>query len=88
MNLGWHDAVALAPVVLASLRGANVGVELRDFEASRTAAAARAARQSEINRALGRPLPAGPWSVRNRAIAVAGAIPAVNGFVARRFTMH
>ena len=88
MNLGWHDAVALAPVVLASLHGANVGVELRDFEASRKAAAARAARQSEINMALGRPLPAGSWSLRNRAIAAAGAVPAVNGFVARRFTMQ
>jgi len=88
MNLGWLDAVALAPVVLASLHGRSVGVELRDFEAGRRAAAARAARQSEINMALGRPLPAGPWSVRNRAIAAAGAVPAVNGFVARRFTMQ
>ena len=88
MNLGWLDAVALAPVVLASLHGKHVGVDLRDFEASRKAAAARAARQSEINMALGRPLPAGPWSIRNRAIAAAGAVPAVNGFVARRFTMQ
>ena len=88
MNLGWLDAVALAPVVLASLHGKHVGVDLRDFEAGRKAAAARAARQSEINMALGRPLPAGPWSIRNRAIAAAGAVPAVNGFVARRFTMQ
>lgn len=88
MNLGWLDAAALAPVILASLRGADVGVGLRNFELTRTAAAARAARQSEINMALGRPLPAGPWTVRNRAIAAAAAMPAVNGFVARRFTMH
>ena len=88
MNLGWLDAVALAPVVLASLHGANVGLELRDFEARRKAAATRAARQSEINMTLGRPLPAGPWSVRNRALAAAGAVPAVNGFVARCFTMQ
>jgi 2-polyprenyl-6-methoxyphenol hydroxylase-like FAD-dependent oxidoreductase len=88
MNLGWLDAVALAPVVLASLHGKHVGVALRDFEARRKAAAARAARQSEINMALGRPLPAGPWSARNRAIEAAGAVPAVNGFVARRFTMQ
>ncbi|HSO14558.1 MAG TPA: NAD(P)/FAD-dependent oxidoreductase [Arthrobacter sp.] len=88
MNLGWLDAVALAPVVLASLHGNHVGVQLRDFEAGRRAAAARASRQSEINMALGRPLPAGPWSARNRAIAAAGALPALNGFVARRFTMQ
>ncbi|WP_226761711.1 FAD-dependent oxidoreductase, partial [Arthrobacter sp. SO3] len=88
MNLGWLDAVALAPVILASLRGADVGADLRNFETRRMAAAARAARQSEINMLLGRPLPAGPWSVRNRAIAAAAAMPAVNGFVARRFTMQ
>lgn len=88
MNLGWLDAAALAPVVLASLHGKHVGWQLRDFEAARKAAAARAARQSEINMALGRPLPAGPWSLRNRTIEAAGALPAVNGFVARRFTMQ
>lgn len=88
MNLGWLDAAALAPLVLGSLHGADVGAALRDFEARRTAAAARAARQSEINMALGRPLTAGPWAVRNRAVAAAAAVPAVNGFVARRFTMQ
>ena len=88
MNLGWLDAVALAPVVLASLHGKHVGVDLRDFEAGRKAAAARAARQSEINMALGRPLAAGPWSIRNRAITAAAAVPAVNRFVASRFTMQ
>ncbi len=88
MNLGWLDAAALAPLVLASLHGAEVGAALRNFETRRTAAAARAARQSEINMALGRPLTAGPWAVRNCAVAAAGAVPAVNGFVARRFTMQ
>lgn len=88
MNLGWLDAAALAPLVLASLQGADVGRDLRSFETSRKAAAARAARQSEINMALGRPLTAGPWAARNRAVAAAAAIPAVNGFVARRFTMQ
>ena len=88
MNLGWLDAAALAPVVIASLRGADVGAELRNFETSRTAAAARAARQSEINMALGRPLPAAPWAVRNRAVAAAAGVPAVHGYVARRFTMQ
>lgn len=88
MNLGWLDAAALAPLVLASLHGEDVGAALRKFEAGRTAAAARAARQSEINMALGRPLAAGPWAVRNRAVAAAASVPAVSGFVARRFTMQ
>lgn len=88
MNLGWLDAAALAPVVHASLHGADVGAELRNFETSRMAAAARAARQSEINMALGRPLPAGPCEVRNRAVAAAAAEPAIHAFVARRFTMQ
>ncbi|MDZ4093009.1 MAG: NAD(P)/FAD-dependent oxidoreductase [Arthrobacter sp.] len=88
MNLGWLDAAALAPVVHASLHGADVGAELRNFETSRMAAAARAARQSEINMALGRPLPAGPCGVRNRAVAAAASEPAIHAFVARRFTMQ
>ncbi|XAS62606.1 NAD(P)/FAD-dependent oxidoreductase [Micrococcaceae bacterium Sec5.8] len=88
MNLGWLDAVALAPLVLSALGGANVAADLRAFELARTRAADRAARQAEINMALGRPLPAAPWSLRNRALAAAASVPAVNGFVARRFTMH
>ncbi|KUM33030.1 FAD-dependent oxidoreductase [Arthrobacter sp. EPSL27] len=88
MNLGWLDAAALAPVVLDWLRGTPPVAALRDFEARRMAAAARAVRQSEINMALGRPLPGLRWQVRCRAIAAAGAVPAVNGFAARRFTMQ
>ena len=88
MNLGWLDAAALAPVVHASRHGADVGAALRTFETSRMTAAARAARQSEINMALGRPLPAGPWAARNRAVAAAAAEPAVHAYVARRFTMQ
>ncbi|MET3950210.1 NAD(P)/FAD-dependent oxidoreductase [Arthrobacter sp. UYEF36] len=88
MNLGWLDAAALAPVVRASLHGADVGTKLRNFETSRMAAAARAARQSEINMALGRPLPAGPCEVRNRAVSAAASEPAFHAFVARRFTMQ
>ncbi|MHA7223019.1 FAD-dependent oxidoreductase [Arthrobacter sp. RHLT1-20] len=88
MNLGLLDAVALAPLVCAGLHGAAVGAELRAFEGSRRRAAARAAGQSEINMALGRPLAGGPLRVRNRAIAAAAAVPAVNAFAARRFTMQ
>ncbi|MCU1548957.1 MAG: FAD-dependent monooxygenase [Arthrobacter sp.] len=88
MNLGWLDAVALAPVVLAALRGGGISEQLRSFERTRMRAAARAARQSEINMALGRPQRAGLLAVRNRAISAAAAVPAVNSLVARRFTMQ
>lgn len=88
MNLGWLDAVALAPLVCAALRGTHVGAGLRSFEWSRMRAAAAAARQAEINMALGRPLTGGLLAARNRAVAAAGAFPAVNALVARRFTMQ
>jgi 2-polyprenyl-6-methoxyphenol hydroxylase-like FAD-dependent oxidoreductase len=88
MNLGWLDAVALAPVVLAALQGGGVPAQLRSFERTRLRAAARAARQSEINMALGRPLCGVLLAVRNGAISAAAAVPAVNFLVARRFTMQ
>lgn len=88
MNLGWLDAAELAPLVDASLNGAAVGAGLRAFQRSRMRAAATAARQSEINMALGRPLTGGLLAVRSRAVAAAGSVPAVNRLVARRFTMQ
>ncbi|MCU1553813.1 MAG: FAD-dependent monooxygenase [Arthrobacter sp.] len=88
MNLGWLDAVALAPLVIAVVRGSEVGAQLQRFELSRMAAAVRARRQAEINMALGRPLGGTLLSIRNNAISAAAAVPAVNSFVARRFTMQ
>jgi 2-polyprenyl-6-methoxyphenol hydroxylase-like FAD-dependent oxidoreductase len=88
MNLGWLDAVELAPLVLAALAGSPVAERLRGYERHRLRAAARAARQSEINMALGRPLPPAAWAARNRLIGRTAAIPAVNARVAARFTMH
>lgn len=88
MNLGWLDAVALAPLVSAAVRGAEVGPRLQRFERDRVAAALRAARQAEVNMALGRPLRGPLLNLRNSAIAAAAAVPAVNSFVARRFTMQ
>ncbi|SDL24549.1 2-polyprenyl-6-methoxyphenol hydroxylase [Arthrobacter sp. ov407] len=88
MNLGWLDAAALAPIVSAAVRGQDVAVALNTFERTRRRAAARAARQAEINMALGRPLADGLLAVRNRAIGGVAAVPAVNALIARRFTMH
>ncbi len=86
MSLGWLDALALAPLVPALLAGGRTG--LRSFERESVRRAGRAARQAEINMALGRPLPGGPLAARNGVIAAAAAVPAVNRFVARRFTMQ
>ncbi|MDQ0821033.1 2-polyprenyl-6-methoxyphenol hydroxylase-like FAD-dependent oxidoreductase [Arthrobacter sp. V4I6] len=88
MNLGWLDAVALAPLVLAAVRGADAGAQLQRFERNRMTAAVRAMRQAEINMALGRPLAGTLLDIRNNAISAAAAVPALNSFVARRFTMQ
>jgi hypothetical protein len=38
--------------------------------------------------ALGRPLRGGALTARNRAVAAAAAVPAINRLAARRFTMQ
>ncbi|QDW29798.1 FAD-dependent monooxygenase [Arthrobacter sp. KBS0702] len=86
MSLGWLDALALAPLVPALLAGSRDG--LAAFERNRLREAGRAARQSEINMALGRPLHGGLLAVRNGAITAVAAVPAANRLVARRFTMQ
>jgi 2-polyprenyl-6-methoxyphenol hydroxylase-like FAD-dependent oxidoreductase len=88
MNLGWLDAESLLPVILAALHGQPTGAALRRFDAARRRAATGARRQAEVNMALGRPLPGGVLRARNTAIAGVAAVPALNAFVARRFTMQ
>lgn len=88
MNLGWLDAAELAPLILSQLAHTARERELRSFDRHRLRAAAKAARQSEINMALGRPLPRPLWHVRNRLIGSAAGVPAINSRVAARFTMH
>ena len=88
MNLGWLDAAALAPIIDASFRGADVGPDLAGFEKSRRKAAQRASRQAGLNMALGRPLPPPAMSARNAVFASALGVPAISGLVERRFTMR
>ena len=88
MNLGWLDAAELVPLLLRRLAHAELKAELQCFERHRLQAAARAARQSEINMALGRPLPLPLWRARNSLIGYAASAPAINSRVAARFTMH
>ncbi|WP_427169535.1 FAD-dependent oxidoreductase [Arthrobacter sp. 92] len=88
MNLGWMDALALAPIITAFLAGVVTDREVRSYDRTRRRAAARAMRQAEINMALGRPLPPPALAVRNLTIGRLAAIPAINSGVARRFTMR
>ncbi|MCY0903878.1 FAD-dependent oxidoreductase [Arthrobacter sp. H14-L1] len=88
MNLGWLDAVALAPIITAALDGKPSASALHAFERSRQRAARQAVRQAHLNMALGRPLPRAVMAIRNRALAQLVAAPAVHNFVARRFTMQ
>ncbi|MCX6500750.1 MAG: NAD(P)/FAD-dependent oxidoreductase [Arthrobacter sp.] len=87
MNLGWLDALALAPLVPAVVAGGS-STDLPAFERNRRRQAVRAVRQSEINMALGRPLRGGLLAARDGAVAAFAAVPAANRLVARRFTMQ
>lgn len=92
MNLGWLDAVELAPLITASLRGTLSGrargEALALFDARRRRAARIASRQAHLNMMLGRPLPPGAVTARNLLVRGAFGAPAVGRTVARRFTMH
>lgn len=77
MNLGWLDAAALAPILIASVRGgAPDAAALRAFETRRTASARRAARQAELNMALGRPVRGARLAARDVALRAALGSPA------------
>ncbi|MGX5717814.1 FAD-dependent oxidoreductase [Arthrobacter sp. MAHUQ-56] len=87
MNLGLLDAQALAPLLLSTLQGQPMDGRFSRFEKNRRRAALVARRQAEINMMLGRPLPPPLQRVRTAAIGAAASRPAVNRWVARRFTM-
>ncbi|GAB5080446.1 FAD-dependent oxidoreductase [Arthrobacter sp. AD-310] len=88
MNLGWLDAQALVPILCDALQGRPADRKLRQFEVDRRRAASLARRQAEINMLLGRPLPPPMLQLRNAGIGAAAAVPSVNRWVARRFTMQ
>ncbi|WP_324641996.1 NAD(P)/FAD-dependent oxidoreductase [Pseudarthrobacter sp. LT1] len=88
MNLGWLGARDLVPVACAALAGEPTGAQLRQFDQSRRQAAVLARRQAEFNMMLGRPLPGPLLWIRTAGVAAAAAIPAVNQWAARRFTMN
>jgi len=88
MNLGWLDAAALAPVIGAALAGRDTWSLLAEYQHDRRRAARAAIRQSELNMALGRPLPAPVLAARNAVLRRAVASGPLNGLAARRFSMQ
>jgi len=88
MNLGWLDAAALAPVMGAALAGRQSGALLARFQRERCRAAGRAMRQSQLNMALGRPLPAPVLAARNALLRRAFDAGPLNSLAARRFSMQ
>jgi 2-polyprenyl-6-methoxyphenol hydroxylase-like FAD-dependent oxidoreductase len=95
MNLGWLDAAALAPLLLAALAdggGAPPGggidaAAFARYERDRLRAARRAAVLSEANMALGRPSRGVTLALRNAAIRTLVHTP-VRDAVAAAFAMR
>ncbi|MHA7305086.1 FAD-dependent oxidoreductase [Arthrobacter sp. TMN-49] len=87
MNLGLQDATALAPIIVAALRGERTGLRLEAFERSRMAAAAQASAQAWLNMALGRPAPASFLEKRHQLLRAALHTQWSRDVVARRFSM-
>ena len=88
MNLGWLDAAAVAPIIVAALRGEKTGRRLAEFERVRMGAARTAAHQAQLNMMLGRKAPAQFLQLRNAALGGLFTLGVVQNFAARRFTMH
>lgn len=88
MNLGWLDAAALAPIIVAALHGRNTGPHLAAFERNRLRAARTAARQAQLNMALGRKAPPSFLHARNAVLGRLVRLQPVQKLVARRFTMQ
>ncbi|GAA3290778.1 FAD-dependent oxidoreductase [Arthrobacter citreus] len=88
MNLGWLDAAELAPIIVASLRGEDVGAALAAFGRNRRRAAVVASLQAQLNMVLGRPLAPRLLAARNAGLSRLFRIRAAGNLVARRFTMQ
>ncbi|TFD73359.1 FAD-dependent monooxygenase [Cryobacterium sp. Sr8] len=88
MNLGWLDAVALAPAVALALADpASAEAALAEFDRRRRRSARMAARQAGFNMAMGRPASGVRLRARNALVRVL-AVPPARGILARAFTMR
>lgn len=86
MTLGWLDAAAVAPVLTAALRTSMPDDALLHALArvahDRSVRARRAARQAEVNMALGRPARGLRLALRDLALAGVLSTPASHGLAA------
>lgn len=88
MNLGWLDAAALAPLLIAAAGQGQVDdAEFERFERTRMSSARKAATQAEFNMLLGRPTRGPGLSVRNAALKAILASP-LNGQLAQAYAMQ
>ncbi|TDW29359.1 FAD-dependent oxidoreductase [Cryobacterium psychrophilum] len=88
MNLGWLDAVALAPAIERGLAEPREAVSaLAVYGRRRRRAAVMAARQAGFNMNMGRPATGLRLGARN-ALVRALAQPPANALLARAFTMR
>jgi 2-polyprenyl-6-methoxyphenol hydroxylase-like FAD-dependent oxidoreductase len=88
MNLGWLDAVALAPALQQALRDpGSAASQLDAFETRRRRAARMAARQAAFNMTMGRPADGIRLRARNALVRVL-ALPPARSVLARAFTMR
>ncbi|WP_259362740.1 FAD-dependent oxidoreductase [Curtobacterium sp. ME12] len=86
MNLGWLDAAELAPLLAGAVRTGVAG-PWPGYAARRQAAARRAARQAEVNMALGRPLGPVTATGREALLRTALSLPTAHG-LARLYAMR
>jgi len=88
MNLGWLDAVALAPALQRALLDPGAAARvLSVFERTRRSAARRAALQAGFNMTMGRPAHGLRLGARN-ALVHSLTLPPADEVVARAFTMR
>ena len=88
MNLGWLDAVALAPALQRALLEPEVAASvLGVYDRTRRNAARRAALQAGFNMEMGRPAHGLRLGARN-ALVRSLTLPPANELVARAFTMR
>ncbi|TFD71636.1 NAD(P)/FAD-dependent oxidoreductase [Cryobacterium sp. Hb1] len=88
MNLGWLDAVALAPALQrALLDPAAAASVLEKYDRTRRSAGRRAALQAGFNMNMGRPAHGVRLRARNAVVRLL-TLPPANEVVARAFTMR
>ena len=92
MNLGWLDAVALAPALERALSEPHSSADaaasvLADYDRRRRRAARMAARQAGFNMAMGRPANGLRLHARNALVRTL-AVPPARGILVRAFTMR